>query len=97
MIEYIFYTTEGFTQAPDGENIDNCQVLGCAYGQDKNDALNNLLRENPWIKDRGFEPGGAISKEIASTAKAELKLSFLTSLLDKRQLEEYLNWIKTIE
>lgn len=97
MIEYIFYTADGFAQAPDGEDIDNCQVLGCACGIDEHDALSSLLKENPWIKDRGFEPSGAFCKEIASTAKAELKLSFLTSLLDKRQLEEYNNWLKTIE
>ena len=56
MTEYIFYTTEGFTQAPDGNDIENCQLLGRAYGKDKHDALSNLLKENPWIKERGFEP-----------------------------------------
>ena len=24
MSEYIFYTTEGFTQAPNGNNVENC-------------------------------------------------------------------------
>ena len=43
MTEYIFYTTEGFTQAPDGEDIENCQLLGRAYGKDKHDALSNLF------------------------------------------------------
>lgn len=97
MIEYIFYTTEGFTQAPDGEDIENCQLLGRAYGIDKHDALSNLLKENPWIKKRGFEPYEVICKELASTANAEAKLSFLTNLLDERQFAEYTNWLKTIE
>ena len=70
MREYIFYTTEGFTQAPDGEDIDNCQLLGCACGQDKHDALNNLLEDNPWIKDRGFEPCEVFCKELAATTHA---------------------------
>ena len=97
MTEYIFYTTEGFTQAPDGEDIENCQLLGRAYGKDKHDALENFVKENPWIEQRGFEPHEAICEELASTANTETKLSFLTSLLDKRQLEEYETWLKTIE
>ena len=97
MKKYIFYTTEGFTQAPDGEDIENCQLLGCAYGQDKQEAMDNLLTENPWIKERGFEPRKAICAELATTHNAEDKLSFITGLLDERQLEEYSNWLKAIE
>ena len=97
MTEYIFYTTEGFTQAPDGEDIENCQLLGRAYGKDKHDALSNLLNENPWIKERGFEPSEAISQELASTANAEAKLSFLTNLLDERQFAEYTKWLITVD
>ena len=97
MTEYIFYTTEGFTQAPDGNDIENCQLLGRAYGKDKHDALSNLLKEKPWIKERGFEPCEIICKELVSTSNAEAKLSFLTKLLDERQLAEYTNWLKTIE
>ena len=97
MKKYIFYTTEGFTQAPDGEDIENCQLLGCAYGQDKQEAMDNLLTENPWIKERGFEPRKAICAELATTHNAEDKLSFITGILDERQLEEYSNWLKAIE
>lgn len=64
MAEYIFYTTEGYTQAPDGEDIENCQLLGTAFGNDKYDALANLIKNNPWIKERGFNPSKAICKEI---------------------------------
>ena len=97
MEKYIFYTTEGFTQAPDGEDIENCQLLGCAYGQDKQEAMDNLLTENPWIKERGFEPRKAICAKLATTHNVEDKLSFITGLLDERQLEEYSNWLKAIE
>ena len=97
MTKYIFYTTEGFTQAPDGNDIENCQLLGRAYGKDKHDALSNLLKEKPWIKESGFEPCEIICKELVSTSNAEAKLSFLTNLLDERQLAEYTNWLKTIE
>ena len=97
MEKYIFYTTEGLTQAPDGEDIENCQLLGCAYGQDKQEAMDNLLTENPWIKERGFEPRKAICAELATTHNAKDKLSFITGLLDERKLEEYSNWLKAIE
>ena len=97
MDKYIFYTTEGFTQAPDGEDIENCQLLGCTYGQDKQEAMDNLLTENPWIKERGFEPRKAICAKLATTHNVEDKLSFITGLLDERQLEEYSNWLKAIE
>lgn len=41
MSEYIFYTTEGFTQDPNENNIENCQVLGRAFGKmlKKQDAI----------------------------------------------------------
>lgn len=97
MKEYIFYTAEGFTQAPDGEDIENCQLLGRAYGKDKHDALSNLLKKNHWIKERGFDPYEAICKELASTVNAEAKLSFLTSLLNEQQREEYAVWLKNGE
>lgn len=97
MAEYIFYTTEGFTQAPDGEDIENCQLLGRAYGKDEHDALSNLLKENPWIKERGFKTYEAICKELAPTTKTEEKLSFLINLLNERQLDEYTSWLKKIE
>jgi len=74
MTEYIFYTTEGFTLAPDGENIENCQLLGRAYGKDKHQALENLIKENPWIEKRGFEPNKAICKELATNSNSEAKL-----------------------
>ena len=55
MSEYIFYTTEGFTQAPNGNNVENCQVLGRAFGKNIKEARCNLIKENrrrgnsPWI------------------------------------------------
>ena len=97
MAQYIFYTTEGFTQSPDGEDIENGQLHGCAYGKDKHDAMDNLLKENPWIKESGFEPREAICKRLASTDNAEDIISFITNLLDERQFEEYLNWLRTKE
>lgn len=96
MTEYIFYTPEGVTQTPNGEDIQNCQILGSAFGKNKHQALKNLLIDSPWIKDMGFDPYKAIGKELTTTSNAEAKLAFLTNILDKRQLEEYKNWLNMI-
>ncbi len=56
MNEYIFYTTEGQTYAPnDSIEVENCQVLGTANGSNESEAQENLLNENPWITEAGFE------------------------------------------
>lgn len=52
MVEYIFYTTEGRTQAPNGKEIENSQVLGIVSGNSQKEAKENLLKENPL--DNGF-------------------------------------------
>ena len=96
MSEYIFYTNEGFAQAPDGNAIDNCQLLGCAYGDNKQEALDSLLNENPWIVEREYNPSDIICKELSPVKNSDRALAFLTDLLDKRQLEEYSNWLNSL-
>mgnify|MGYP006924773943 CR=1 FL=1 len=64
MSEYIFYTTEGFTQDPNGNDVENCQVLGRAFGKNENDARCNLLKENPWIEKAGFDNTDFIAKQL---------------------------------
>ena len=55
MNEYVFYTTEGFTYAPnENYEVENCQVLGCAVGSNANEAQRLLLKENQWINEAGF-------------------------------------------
>ena len=45
MNEYIFYTTEGYTYPPKEDmEIENCQVLGRAYGETAKEAKVNLLQ-----------------------------------------------------
>lgn len=66
MEDYIFYTTEGFTQAPNGNDIENCQMLGIAKGKDKVEAKDNLLRDNPWIINAGFAPAKFIIRQLVA-------------------------------
>lgn len=64
MNEYIFYTTEGFTQNPGGVSVENCQVLGRAIGKNEKEARYNLLKGNPWIEEKGFATTNFIVKQL---------------------------------
>lgn len=54
MDRFIFYSLEGRTIAPNGQEVENCQVLGMACGNDWQEAKVLLLKENPWIAECGF-------------------------------------------
>lgn len=65
MNEYIFYTCEGCTIPPkEGEDVENCQVLGYAHGQTVKEAKENLLKENQWIVKCGFDVDAFICKQL---------------------------------
>ena len=75
MNKYIFLTTEGITYAPWDEKIDeapqveNCQMLGITFGENQQDAQQNLLKENPWIIEAGFNPDEIFGHELAKEVK----------------------------
>lgn len=65
MNKYIFFTTEGTTYPPiEGKEVDNCQLLGRAYGQTPEEAKSNLLKDNPWIEEAGFDSDCIIAEQI---------------------------------
>ena len=65
MNEYIFYTAEGHTTAPnESVEVENCQVLGTAKGKNENEAKQNLLKENPWIAVAGFNSSEFLHRQI---------------------------------
>ena len=97
MAEYIFYTTEGFAQAPNGDDVENCQLVGRAFGNDENEAKNNLLKENPWIEEYDFDKEMFIGKELAPCKNVEKQLFFLVELLDDKQLNEYTEWLNSVK
>ncbi len=53
--KFIFITSDGYTQAPNNEEIENCQVLGVEEGADEKEALGRLYKNNTWIKTTGFD------------------------------------------
>ena len=55
MNEYLFYTFEGYTEGPNVDYpVENCQILGRVKGNNPQEALKNLLKENVWITKAGF-------------------------------------------
>lgn len=59
MKSYIFIATQGGTFQPDSQaiepDIENCQVIGFAQGQDEEEAFAKLVNENPWLLETTFD------------------------------------------
>ena len=87
MNEYIIYTTEGQTKAPnDNYEVENCQVLGRVLGLNTDEALSNLFRENEWIVDAGFKPEKFLIKQVLTDEQHNDIKSLLDYLWeDKKQ------------
>ena len=68
MNEYIIYTTEGHTIAPNiNIEVENCQILGEACGNNPDEAKDNLLKDNPWIIEAGFSPTEFVIRQLANS------------------------------
>ncbi|MGD2094066.1 MAG: hypothetical protein PVH77_03565 [Phycisphaerales bacterium] len=59
MKSYIFITAEGYTYQPESESvepdIENCQVIGFAKGEDSQQALQNMIQENKNLLETTFD------------------------------------------
>lgn len=65
MKKFIFITPEGNTTAPNGDEVENMQVIGIVEEvADENEALKKLLLENEWIFDAQFNIAEFICYEI---------------------------------
>lgn len=65
MNEYIFYTTEGATLAPNQNvEVDNCQILGFVEAKNISEAKDLLLADNPWIVKAGFSTSMIRVKQV---------------------------------
>lgn len=64
MKEFLFYTMEGFAQSPTGEDVENMQILGFANGDNQESAKVNLLSNNKWIIEYGYDVDKILSKQL---------------------------------
>ncbi|MCY6482993.1 hypothetical protein OW763_01325 [Clostridium aestuarii] len=59
MENYIFLTDEGYTYQPNSEcdvpDIENLQVIGIAYGENKKQAFYNLINESKYLLETSFD------------------------------------------
>lgn len=75
MKKYIFYTTEGFTQDSKNNDVENCQIVDWAEGENPKDAFQNLKKENQFLKQVSFD--NIICQELASEKVDYFSLKFL--------------------
>ena len=64
MKEFVFYTPDGYTQSPCGSDVENFQILGFAKGETAKSALNNLIKQNDWIINYGFNISKIVGVQI---------------------------------
>ncbi|GAH66942.1 unnamed protein product [marine sediment metagenome] len=76
MKKYIFITDEGFTFQPDNDDyepdIENMQVIGFGEGNTADDAMENMIQENPYLRDTKFNK--VIGMEVKSYKQSVLFL-----------------------
>lgn len=58
MKSYVFITAEGYTYQPDSDSlepdIENCQIIGFAKGENAKEAFDNLIKENEYLLETSF-------------------------------------------
>ena len=64
MKEFIFYTFEGRTISPNGELLENIQVLGFELANNEVEAKKQLMQKNQWIREKGFCEKQIICRQI---------------------------------
>lgn len=89
MNEYIFYTTEGFTEAPNVfASVENCQVIGREFGRDVKSAMNNLIDNNGWINECGFNMDDIVSLQVLTEQQREDIVALLDIVKCIKNLDE---------
>lgn len=64
MNQYVFYTEEGYTASPRGEDVENFQILGFEDGNSAKEALKKLMDRNSWILRTGFNENEILVKRV---------------------------------
>jgi hypothetical protein len=67
--KYIFLTIDGTTITSNGEEAENFQVLGFAYGEDLDSATSAFFEEYDWVLNRGFSKREIQTLEIAGHSR----------------------------
>ena len=65
MKSFVFYTAEGYTESPSGEQVENYQIIGFEKGNTQEEALQKLLK-NGWIERGGFKRTEIIAQQLVA-------------------------------
>lgn len=74
MKHFIFFTSDGFTQNKNGNETENCQILGWADGETPQEAFLVLIAENNSIKQSNYD---GIQYQDTKSNKIKTVLSLL--------------------
>lgn len=94
MAKFIFYTDQGYTISPNGNELESLQILGIEDGKSEEDALNNLFNNNEWILESGFSKESIKCNAIFNSkvlGKIEVVLEYLWKDEEKHFEESKLN------
>lgn len=65
MKKFVFYSFEGYTESPNGQPVENLQILGFENGENECEAFKTLIRNNQWITESGFNKDKIMSRQLA--------------------------------
>lgn len=64
MNSYLIITVDGYCETPNGEDIDNAQVLGTVRAESRSAAVEKYFQEYPRLLEDGYEPSSASAYQI---------------------------------
>lgn len=96
MNEYMFYTTEGFSQSPVETDCENLQILGFEKAENLETAKKHLLVNNDWILKYVFDAEKILSKKIL-TEENEASIKTVVDYLWKDEERNYEECLATDE
>lgn len=95
MNEYIIYTSEGTTGAPNpNHDVENCQVLGIAQAENEHAAVQRLFHDNLWIKQAGFSESNIFIQQIITHTQRKDIQELINYILEEifPSVKESGNW-----
>lgn len=63
-MNYVIYTTEGFTQTPTGDAIENCQILAFETAENEAEVKEIFFSKHPSLFNLGFTKEQIVVRQI---------------------------------
>lgn len=69
MNKYVIYTAQGYCEDPDGNEVDNYQILGWIQANDKKEAVEKFLNDNSWVSEKGYDKHGFVAQQLSDNER----------------------------